>query len=61
MFKYCKGWLEKSKYIMLFVYNMWGSKRCGKFKFIFLVFDLYKIVIKIGFFKWMCINKRNEF
>lgn len=51
MFKYCKGWPEKSKYTTLSAYNMWGSKRCGKFKLIFLVFDLYKTVTKIGLFK----------
>lgn len=37
MFKYCKGWPEKSKYTTLSAYNMWELRRCGKFKLIFLV------------------------
>lgn len=53
MFKYCKGWPEKSKYTTLSAYNMWGSKRCGKFKLIFLVRYLIYIeqLQKMAFFK----------
>lgn len=40
MFKYCKGWPEKSKYTTLSAYNMWELRRCGKFKLIFLVLYL---------------------